>query len=71
MTEWPLRLTGIIALILGGVLFVVAVKYISSEWPQILVGVLSVFLASLGFGLCIMPLESSDSDSSKDNFPPA
>ncbi len=69
MTEWTLRLAGLASLVLGGVLFVVAVKYIPSEWPQIFVGVLSVFLASVGFGVLIMPMEPPGAGSSGDDLP--
>ena len=71
MNKWALRLAGLGSLILGGVLFVVAVKHITAEWPQIFVGLLSVFLASVGFGVLIMPLESPDSPSTKNGSPKA
>jgi len=47
-------------MILGGILFVYSVKYISAEWPQIFVGLLSIFFSAMGFGLLIMPLDSLD-----------
>lgn len=57
MASWKLRLSGLGLLILGGVLFVWAVKYIGAEWPQIFMGLLAVFCLAMGFGLLIMPLE--------------
>ena len=57
-------------MILGGVLFVYSVKYISAEWPQIFVGLLSIFFSAIGFGLLIMPLDSLDKTSSEDDSKP-
>ena len=44
-------------MILGGFLFVWAVRDITAEWPQIFVGLLSVLSTAMGFGLLIMPLD--------------
>jgi len=58
MSSWKYRLTGLTSMVLGGFLFVWAVKYVSAEWPQIFAGILSVFCLAIGFGLLIMPIES-------------
>jgi len=58
MNKWSIRLYGLVSLIIGGLLFVYSVKYISAEWPQIFVGLLSIFFSAMGFGLLIMPLDS-------------
>jgi len=70
MNKWRIRLSGLISMILGGVLFVYSVKYISAEWPQIFVGLLSIFFSAIGFGLLIMPLDSLDKTSSEDDSKP-
>ncbi len=57
MTSWKIRLSGIALMMMGGFLFVWAVRDISSEWPQIFIGLLSVFSTAMGFGLLIMPLD--------------
>jgi len=58
MNKWTIRIFGLVSMILGALLFVYSVKYISQEWPQIFVGLLSIFFAAMGFGLLIMPLDS-------------
>lgn len=58
MNKWTIRLIGFGLMVLGSVLFVWSVKYISAEWPQIFVGVLSVFFGGMGFGILIMPMET-------------
>lgn len=58
MNKWTIRFYGILSLIIGCLLFVYSVKYISLEWPQIFVGLLSVFFSAMGFGVLIMPLDS-------------
>ena len=55
---WKLRLGGFILMIMGGFLFVWAVRDITAEWPQIFVGLLSVFSTTMGFGLLIMPTDN-------------
>lgn len=60
MTKWKIRLGGLISMILGVLLFVYSVKYVTAEWPQIFVGLLSIFFSAMGFGLLIMPLDSLD-----------
>lgn len=57
MNNWVVRLSGLGLMILGGILFVWSVKYISAEWPQIFVGILSIFFGGMGFGVLIMPLD--------------
>ncbi len=57
-----LRAVGLGLMILGGILFVVAVKYINSEWPQIFVGLASILSSAMGFGILIMPLEPSSTE---------
>jgi hypothetical protein len=57
MSNWKIRITGLILMILGGILFVWSVKYIQSEWPQIFVGLLSVFSTAMGFAILIMPID--------------
>jgi len=47
-------------MILGGILFMFAVRDINSEWPRILTGLLSVFCASLGFGFLILPRDPDE-----------
>lgn len=69
MTSLKIRLTGLVLMILGGLLFVWAVKYISKEWPQIFVGLLSVFSASMGFGLLIIPLEKQPENNRMEPHP--
>ncbi len=54
-------------MVLGGLLFVYSVKYISVEWPQIFVGLLSVFFSAMGFGLLLMPLDSLEKTSTEDD----
>jgi Na+/phosphate symporter len=70
MNKWTIRLYGIISLVIGCVLFVYSVKYISQEWPQIFVGLLSVFFSAMGFGVLIMPLDSLDKTASRNNPKP-
>lgn len=70
MRNWKIRLTGLALMILGGFLFVWAVRDINSEWPQIFVGLLSVFCTAMGFGFLIMPLEASEPPLSNDDSSP-
>ena len=58
MKFWQIRLGGFILMIIGGFLFVWAVRDITAEWPQIFTGLLSVFCISMGFGILIMPGDS-------------
>lgn len=67
MTNWKIRLTGLLLFLIGSALFVWAVKYISSEWPQIFTGILSVFCMAMGFGIFIMPLAPSSEDDESTN----
>jgi hypothetical protein len=67
MSKWRIRLVGLVSMILGGFLFVYSVKYISAEWPQIFVGLLSIFFSAMGFGLLIMPLDSTEETPSGDD----
>jgi hypothetical protein len=67
MKNWKIRLIGLGLMILGGYLFVWAVRDIVSEWPQIAVGLLSVFCAAIGFGFLIMPLETPKTSSVDDD----
>lgn len=62
MNSWKYRLTGLILMVLGGFLFVWAIKYVSSEWPQIFAGLLSVFCLAMGFGLLIMPADAQGTE---------
>ena len=55
MSNWKIRVAGLILMILGSILFVWSVKYIQSEWPQIFVGLLSVFSTAMGIAIFIMP----------------
>ena len=64
MSNWKIRIGGLILMILGGILFVWSVKYIQSEWPQIFVGLLSVFSTAMGFSLLIMPMDLEEDNSS-------
>ncbi len=64
---WKLRLGGIALMIIGSFLFVWAVRDITSEWPQIFTGLLSVFFISLGFGVLIMPGDSSSMQSTDES----
>jgi len=64
MSNWKIRITGLILMILGGILFVWSVKYIQSEWPQIFVGLLSVFSTAMGFAILIMPIDLEEDNSS-------
>jgi len=57
MSNWKIRIGGLVLMVLGAFLFVWSVKYIQSEWPQIFVGLLSVFSTAMGFALLIMPLD--------------
>ncbi|MBT4127832.1 MAG: hypothetical protein HOE32_04165 [Nitrospina sp.] len=63
MSNWKIRITGLILMILGGILFVWSVKYIQSEWPQIFVGLLSVFSTAMGFAILIMPIDLEEDNS--------
>lgn len=63
MSNWKIRIGGLILMILGGILFVWSVKYIQSEWPQIFVGLLSVFSTAMGFSLLIMPMDLEEDNS--------
>ncbi|MFQ5673086.1 MAG: hypothetical protein ACE5G9_08325 [Nitrospinales bacterium] len=63
MRPWKYRLIGLTLMVLGGFLFVWAIKYVSSEWPQIFTGLLSIFFLSMGFGLLIMPIEARRTES--------
>jgi Na+/phosphate symporter len=67
MDKLTIRIVGLASLILGGVLFVFSVKSIAAEWPQIFVGLLSVLFSAMGFGLLIMPLDSLDKNSPRDD----
>lgn len=67
MSKWKIRLCGLISMLVGGLLFVYSVKYVSAEWPQIFWGLLSVFFSAMGFGLLIMPLDSPGEISSRDD----
>ena len=60
MRDWKIRATGLLLMIIGGLLFVWSVRDIQSEWPQIFVGLLSVFSTAMGFALTIMPLDIND-----------
>ncbi|MBC8287317.1 MAG: hypothetical protein H8E42_07570 [Nitrospinae bacterium] len=66
MSNWKIRIAGLILMVLGGFLFVWSVKYIQSEWPQIFVGLLSVFSTAMGFALLIMPTDLYAEDSTTD-----
>ena len=65
MTSWKIRLSGLVLMVVGGFLFVWAVRDITTEWPQIFVGLLSVFSTAMGFGLLIMPLDGKPEIESK------
>lgn len=67
MNKLTFRILGLVSMLLGGVLFVVSVKSIAAEWPQIFVGLLSILFSAMGFGLLIMPLDSLNKTSSRDN----
>ena len=71
MAALKIRLFGLALMALGGVLFVWSVRDITSEWPQIFVGLSSVFCLSMGFGILIMPLETSPPSSDTKSNPPA
>jgi len=60
MRDWKIRATGLLLMIIGGLLFVWSVRDIQSEWPQIFVGLLSVFSTAMGFALTIMPLDINE-----------
>ena len=64
---WKLRLGGLILMVIGGFLFVWAVRDVSSEWPQIFLGLSSVFVISLGFGILIMPGDKPTSSSAEES----
>ena len=64
MSNWKIRVAGLILMILGSILFVWSVKYIQSEWPQIFVGLLSVFSTAMGFAILIMPIDLEEDNSS-------
>ena len=66
MSNWKIRIGGLVLMILGGFLFVWSVKYIQAEWPQIFVGLLSVFSTAMGFALLIMPLDLHEDDPTSD-----
>ena len=57
MSKWKVRVSGLVLMVLGGLLFVWSVKYVQAEWPQIFSGLLSVFCIAMGFALLIMPLD--------------
>ena len=63
MSNWKIRVAGLILMILGSILFVWSVKYIQSEWPQIFVGLLSVFSTAMGFAILIMPIDLEEDNS--------
>ena len=65
MTNWKIRLLGLFIWVLGGFLFVWAIRDIDAEWPQIFVGLSSVFAVAMGFGLLIMPLDNEKEIESK------
>ena len=67
MKYWQFRLGGLILMIIGGFLFVWAVRDITAEWPQIFTGVLSVFCISMGFGILIMPVDSQTPPQASDD----
>jgi cadmium resistance protein CadD (predicted permease) len=69
MRHWEIRVTGLVAMIIGALLFVWSVRWIQAEWPQIFVGLLSVFSIAMGFGLLIMPLDSSEETTSTEAPP--
>ena len=60
MRDWKIRATGLLLMIIGGLLFVWSVRDIQSEWPQIFIGLLSVFSTAMGFALTIMPLDINE-----------
>jgi hypothetical protein len=62
MSNWKIRIGGLVLMLLGGFLFVLSVQSIESEWPQIFVGLLSVFSTAMGFALLIMPLDLHEED---------
>ena len=64
---WKIRLGGLVLIIIGGFLFVWAVRDISAEWPQIFLGLFSVFVISLGFGIMIMPVDKTVKPSVDDS----
>ncbi|MBT5552031.1 MAG: hypothetical protein HOJ79_16310 [Nitrospina sp.] len=66
MSNWKIRIGGLILMIIGGCLFVWSVKYVQSEWPQIFSGLLSVFSIAMGFALLIMPLDLHEENSTPD-----
>ena len=68
MNKWSIRLYGLVSLIIGGLLFVYSVKYISAEWPQIFVGLLSIFFSAMGFGLLSMALDSKIPRSDEEDY---
>jgi len=70
MAALKIRLIGLALMVLGGFLFVWAVRDIAAEWPQIFVGLSSVFCLSMGFGILIMPLETNSENSDTKPSPP-
>ncbi|MAX17450.1 MAG: hypothetical protein CMH73_04675 [Nitrospina sp.] len=66
MSNWKIRIAGLILMILGSILFVWSVKYIQSEWPQIFVGLLSVFSTAMGFAILIMPIDLEEDNSNSE-----
>jgi hypothetical protein len=69
MRHWKIRVAGLVTMVIGALLFVWSVRWIQAEWPQISVGLLSVFCIAMGFGLLIMPLESSEAASPSESPP--
>jgi hypothetical protein len=66
MSNWKIRIGGLVLMIIGGFLFVWSVKYVQSEWPQIFSGLLSVFSIAMGFALLIMPLDLHEDNTTQD-----
>ena len=65
MSNWKIRIAGLILMILGAILFVWSVKYIQSEWPQIFIGLLSVFSTAMGVAILIMPIDLEEDHESE------
>jgi hypothetical protein len=66
-SKLKIRATGLGLMILGGILFVVAVRLISSEWPQIFVGLASILSSAMGFGILLMPIDPPSTASQKND----